>query len=74
VTVNNIDYIATWKIKDAYSGKVEARVNPQRSGDVVLTVDDEHGQHEFLLKQGGLGQIMIRGREDYQAPVTKSAT
>lgn len=72
LTVNNIDYIAKWTIPNAYAGKVEARVNSAADGSVVLTVTDADGLHEFMVGDGGLGTMSVRGKAGYHTPV-KSA-
>ena len=74
LSIDNFDYEAKWTIQNAYSGDVTARVNSTADGDVVLTVTDSDGQHEFLVQQGGLGELYIRGRKDYVPPVMKSAS
>ncbi len=71
LSIDNFDYEATWTIQNAYRGQVEARVNSTADGAVVLNIKDEDGEHEFMVSQGGLGRLSIRGRTDYRAPGSK---
>jgi len=68
LTINSGYYTAVWTIRDAYSGQVDTEITSQQGGDVLLTVNDDDGQHQFRLDSGGLGGINIRGREGYEAP------
>jgi hypothetical protein len=64
--INSGYYTADWTIRDAYNGKVDTKVTTQEGGGVLLTVNDDDGQHQFKLDSGGLGDIAIRGREGYR--------
>jgi hypothetical protein len=74
LSIDNFDYQAKWTINNAYRGQVEVRVNSTADGAVVLNVKDEDGEHEFMVSQGGLGALSIRGRDGYRAPGAKSAS
>lgn len=69
--IDNYDYDVKWTIEDAYSGQVEARVNSKADGTVTLSIEDEDGEHQFMVDQGGLGKMSIRGRDGYRAPGVK---
>ena len=60
--IDNVDYRARWTIEHGYEGGAEVRVHSVANGDVVLTVSDNNGTHEFLVQEGGLGQILYRER------------
>jgi hypothetical protein len=57
VDIDNGDYTARLDIMDAYFGQANARLESQRDGDMVLTVNDSRGEREFLIQDGGTGSI-----------------
>lgn len=54
-------YTADWTIREAYRGEVNTRISSQQDGKILLTVADADGQHEFMLRDGGLGGLFYRG-------------
>jgi len=58
-------YQAECLIRDAYDGGVQASVETEYNGDIVIKIQDDLGTHEFLVKNGGLGPVYQRGRGDY---------
>lgn len=66
-------YISNCQIFDAYSGGVNASMESSNNGDITVYIADDLGSHEFLIENGGLGPVFVRGRDDYYSgihPVT----
>src|SRR5688500_18644026 len=57
LTIDNSPDTARWTLRNAYRGGVQTNVKAETNGDVRLTVTDNRGTHEFLIKDGGLGPI-----------------
>jgi len=57
-------YIAKCEILSAYSGGVNASLESRSNGDIIVYLDDDLGSHEFLIENGGLGPVFVRGRPD----------
>jgi hypothetical protein len=64
VSVAGNGYASTCRIFDAYSGDVNASLESRRDGEVVVYIEDELGSHEFLIENGGLGPVSVRGRAE----------
>ena len=62
--VVNGSYQAECLIRQAYDGGVQASLRTEANGDIVIKVQDDLGSHEFLVKEGGLGAVYQRGRDD----------
>jgi hypothetical protein len=70
LTVNNVDYTATWTINKAYTGSVKTSVESENDGDVIVTVQDAGGTHQYMVKDGGIGPIYARATSVAGAPAT----
>jgi hypothetical protein len=57
-------YIAKCEVFGAYNGGVNARLESRSTGDIIVHVDDDLGSHEFLIENGGLGPVFVRGRPE----------
>ena len=62
-------YKAQWTINDAYHGNVNVSTQSQPDGDILIVVDDDLGQHQFLLQHGGLGPLLHQVVREQQPPV-----
>jgi hypothetical protein len=60
LTIVNGAYTARWTLRHPYAGEIRSSVKAESSGDVRLTVNDDHGTHEYLVKDGGLGPVYSR--------------
>lgn len=60
LTVNNVDYRATWTVGGNFSGSPKVTVTPKSSGDLQVLVRSANTTREFLISNGGLGPIFIR--------------
>lgn len=67
VAVAKNGYSSTCRILDAYSGDVSASLESRLNGEIVVDIEDELGSHEFLIENGGLGPVFVRGRGDPDA-------
>jgi len=52
----------------AYTGSVNAGLESLNSGDIIVSVADDFGSHEFRVENGGLGPVAVRGREYTYSP------
>jgi hypothetical protein len=69
-------YISKCEIFNAYAGGVNANLESHSNGDIIVYIADDLGSHEFLVENGGLGPVFVRGRDDYYSgthPVTGTA-
>jgi hypothetical protein len=60
LVVANDGYSAQWTIDDAYHGNVNVSTQSQPTGDIIVQIDDDMGQHQFMLNNGGLGPLLYR--------------
>jgi hypothetical protein len=74
LSIDNFDYATEITIQDAYNGRASVDTRTTNNGDVQLSVRDDEGEHEFLVQQGGLGELFIRGRKGYSPPPTKAVS
>lgn len=68
VAVIKNGYKSKCHIYSAYTGSVNASLETHGSGSITVLVQDDLGSHEFLVESGGLGPVLIRGRDDYLGP------
>jgi len=59
VTIDNVKYRATWNIRNAYTGNVKTSTTAEKNGDVTIVVNDDEGQHRFLIRNGGTGPLFL---------------
>lgn len=64
VGVAHNGYNALCRLFKAYNGGVNVNLVSHDDGGIVVSVEDELGSHEFLIENGGLGPVFVRGRQD----------
>jgi len=62
VDVIHNGYNARCRIFSAYDGDVSVSLESQGDGLIIISVEDELGSHQFLIENGGLGPVFVRGR------------
>ncbi|MBN2082141.1 hypothetical protein JW859_08025 [bacterium] len=68
VSVIKNGYKCKTRLYRAYTGGVNASLESLNNGDIIVSVADDFGSHEFRIENGGLGPVFVRGRDDAANP------